>query len=436
MSRPNILYLHSHDTGRYIQPYGYPVDTPHLQQFAEQGVMFRQAFCVNPTCSASRACLLTGCYPHQNGMEGLAHRGWSLKDYHQHILHRLKDVGYHAALAGIQHIAHGEDPWKTIGYDETLGEDNKALAKDVRPFLQRDHDKPFFLSVGWFQTHRVFPPLDQSRYNPHYVRPPAPIPDTPQTRVDMARYLESARQLDEEMGSVLQALDETGLAENTLVIITTDHGVAYPDMKCNLTDHGTGVMLMMRGPGGFADGKVIDAMVSHMDVYPTICELLDLPKPDWLEGQSLLPLLREQTADLHEELFGEVNYHAAYEPMRSVRTKRWKYIRRFDGREKRVLPNCDDAESKDLWLDHGWADLPIASEQLYDLVMDPHERCNLVGTQRHAGILAEMRDRLNRFMESKDDPIRHGPLPAPQGARVNDPDGVSPNQTPRIVGDA
>src|SRR5215471_17617747 len=76
-NRPNILYIHSHDTGRYIQPYGHAVATPHLQRLAEEGVLFRRNFCANPTCSPSRAALLTGCYPHENGMTGLAHRGWS-----------------------------------------------------------------------------------------------------------------------------------------------------------------------------------------------------------------------------------------------------------------------------------------------------------------------------------------------------------------------
>lgn len=80
MNKPNILYIHSHDTGRRIQPYGHAIATPSLQQLAEEGVLFRQNFCVNPTCSPSRAALLTGNYPHENGMTGLAHRGWSLNN--------------------------------------------------------------------------------------------------------------------------------------------------------------------------------------------------------------------------------------------------------------------------------------------------------------------------------------------------------------------
>ena len=97
MAHPNILYLHSHDTGRYIQPYGYAVPTPNLQRLAEEGVLFRQAFCASPTCSPSRAALLTGMFPHVNGMLGLAHFGFTLNDYSQHIVHTLRRAGYTAS---------------------------------------------------------------------------------------------------------------------------------------------------------------------------------------------------------------------------------------------------------------------------------------------------------------------------------------------------
>src|SRR3954470_21580798 len=114
MTAPNILYLHSHDTGRAIQPYGAPVATPRLQQLAEQGVLFRQAFCAAPTCSPSRAALLTGQSPHTAGMLGLAHRGFALHDYGQHLVHTLRTVGYISTLVGMQHVA--KDP-RQIGYD-------------------------------------------------------------------------------------------------------------------------------------------------------------------------------------------------------------------------------------------------------------------------------------------------------------------------------
>jgi N-sulfoglucosamine sulfohydrolase len=124
MSKMNILYINSHDTGRYIQPYGYKVPTPNLQKLAEQGVLFRQCYCANPTCSPSRASLLTGQYAHSNGMLGLSHRGFSLNDYSQHIIHTLKEYGYFCALSGVQHIdGPTEDVSQyasQIGYDAVL----------------------------------------------------------------------------------------------------------------------------------------------------------------------------------------------------------------------------------------------------------------------------------------------------------------------------
>jgi arylsulfatase A-like enzyme len=204
-------------------------------------------------------------------------------------------------------------------------------------------------------------------------------------------------------------------------------------MKCNLHDSGTGVMLIMRGPGGFASGKVVDAMTSHLDIFPTICDLLDIEPPEWLEGKSLMPLIREEQEQIHEAIFTTVNYHAAYEPTRAVRTTRWKYIRRFDERTRPVLPNCDDGESKGVWLNYDWAERKPKHEMLYDLIFDPNETNNLVHDAGHCDVLADMRKRLDDWMRATDDPLLQGNISAPQGARVNNPDGISPREPVRSV---
>src|SRR5215831_3636457 len=102
-SRPNILYIHSHDTGRYLQPYGHAVPAPNLQRLAEGGVLFRQAFSAAPTCSPSRAALLTGQYAH-NTILGLVNRGFTMFDPKRHLLHALRGAGYFSVLSGLQHI--------------------------------------------------------------------------------------------------------------------------------------------------------------------------------------------------------------------------------------------------------------------------------------------------------------------------------------------
>jgi N-sulfoglucosamine sulfohydrolase len=429
---PNIIYLHSHDSGRYLQPYGHAVPTPNIQKLANEGVLFRRAFSAAPTCSPSRAALLTGQCPHQNGMLGLAHRGFSMNDYGKHLVHTLRTKGYRSVLAGLQHVAAKPE---VIGYDEIISPASKSavqVAPVAAEFLKRKHTEPFFLDVGFFETHREYP-QPTAADDPRYVQPPVPIPDTPQTRQDAAAYRASARILDRGVGQVLEALEQAGLAGNTLVISTTDHGVAFPLMKCNLTDFGWGVSLIMRGPGAFSGGRVCDAMISHLDIYPTLCEVVGIDKPAWLEGKSILPVLRGEAKEIHDEIFAEVNYHASYEPKRAVRTERWKYIRRYGDRTTPVLPNCDDGPSKSLWLEYGWKQRVLPQEDLYDLVFDPTEHQNLATDPAYAPVLKEMRGRLDKWMNRTGDPLLHGPVPAPHGAKVNNPDGLSPKEPTETV---
>jgi arylsulfatase A-like enzyme len=253
----------------------------------------------------------------------------------------------------------------------------------------------------------------------------------------MASFRTLARRLDEKMGRVFELIDKHGMTDNTLVICTTDHGIAFPRMKCNLYDTGIGVMLMMRWPNGdahgFRAGRVVDSLVSHVDVFPTLCDVLGIDPPQWLEGKSLMPVLRDEKPEVNDEIFAEVTFHAAYEPQRCVRTNRWKYIRRYTESEKPVLPNCDDSPSKTLWMEHGWKDRPVAREQLYDLMFDPHEANNVAADPNHAAVLDEMRERLDRWMERTNDPLRKGWIDPPKGARLNDPKGISPTEPPFVA---
>jgi N-sulfoglucosamine sulfohydrolase len=429
---PNILYLHSHDTGRYVQPYGHPVPTPNIQHLADQGILFRRAFCATPTCSTSRACLLTGEYGHNNGMLGLAHRGWSLNDYSQHIVHTLRPAGYYSVLIGEQHIA--KEP-QTIGFDrvEKIGTTHVESVAPVAREVIGELPEPFFLSVGFFETHRDWlnPP---SLRDALYSLPPANLPDTPETRHDMASYRASARSLDQGVGTVLEALDAAGRMENTLVFLTTDHGLAFPGAKATLYDRGLGVMLVMRGPGGFSGGRVHDAIVSHLDIYPTLCELAGIETPGFAQGHSLLPLVSGETDALREELFAEMTWHAAYEPQRAVRTERFKYIRRFGERDRPVLANCDDSPSKSLLIREGWAERRVPFEQLYDLVFDPNEAANLAEDPDHRDVLDDLRGRLERWMRETEDPLLHGDPEPPPGAEINLPDQISASEPLTVIG--
>lgn len=417
---------------------GERVRTPALERLAREGVLFRNAFCAGPTCSPSRASLLTGRYPHEVGMLGLAHRGWGLSDPSEHLANRLRSAGYRTAAAGIQHVAQSHE---SIGFDEVLG-DLSAPTKDaawsasVSSWVRSKPREPFYLELGLFAPHRGGDDAerfwaDHEHGDDRYTKPPAGLPDAPAVRRDTARLHASCESADRCFAMVLGALDDAGLADDTIVIATTDHGVAMPMHKCNLTDAGLGVFLMMRGPGGFSGGGVVDAMVSHLDVTPTVLELIGAEAPAGLRGRSLLPVVSGEVDAsrpdaVHEELIGAVTYHAAYEPMRSVRTARWKYIRRFGRRLRPVMPNCDDSPTKTLLAGAGWHERDHPREALYDLALDPCERESRAADVACAAALDEMRGRLERYLDATGDPIRLGDVPPSDPSLVTPADQWGP----------
>jgi N-sulfoglucosamine sulfohydrolase len=165
MNRPNIVYLHAHDAGRYVQPYGYSMETPNLMKFAKQGVLFRKSYCSAPTCSPSRAALLTGTTPHECGMWGLTTQGWQLNNYDRHLAQILSSAGYETALAGCQHEAFA-DNLEALGYRHLLdtrmtGQFNPESILNAERFLSKKREQPFFLSVGIDEPHRNNRPREE-----------------------------------------------------------------------------------------------------------------------------------------------------------------------------------------------------------------------------------------------------------------------------------
>ncbi len=421
--KPNIIYLNSHDTGRWIQPYGYPVSTPNLQRFAENAVVFRNAFCMNPTCSPSRAAMLTGQAPHSSGMLGLAHLGWGLTDMKQHWIHTLHDAGYTSYFTGGQHLAPGAEGTESIGYHhilEAIGE--HAWAERAAELFREPPAQPFYLEVGFSACHRRqrdFPD-GLPRDDPRWQRGPACLPDEPRVRREFAGFKRLAAELDENLGVILAGLESSGLADNTVVVITTDHGIDFPHMKCTLRDDGLGVFLMIRGPqdSNWRGGRVLESLVSHVDVFPTLCDFVGCEHPDWLQGRSLMRLVDGDAEEVNDAVYGEVNYHAAYQPMRAIRTKRWKYIRHFYQRRIPVPPNQAPCDSRDIWDEQGWLEREEAREELYDLTFDPTESNNLAECDDHAEIKADLQKRLRQWMEDTDDPLLQGHIPLNAGGRT------------------
>lgn len=437
VATPNIILLHAHDAGRWCSPYGVPVVTPHLAGFAREGVLFRQAYCAAPTCSPARAALFSGQYPHQVGMFGLAGaQGWAFDDYRKHLVHYLNARGYHTALAGCQHEVNHAD-LSPLGYHEILsrpgrldGECYPETVIDVEHFLAREHERPFFLSFGVDEPHNdnlSRPELrlhgradrhsktryyDPAKLDARYTAPPPHLPDLPEVRREMASIAMGAKLMDEYFGRVLHALHHYGYDDNTLVIITTDHGLELPGGKKTLSDMGLGVMLMMRGPGGFEGGRVFDGLVSHLDVYPTICDVVGGTVPPWLEGDSLVPLATGVVKDggLHDAVFGEQTYHGELEPLRCVRTERHKLVVRYFATGPR-LPAA--GVSADRMSELGWMQRPLGHVELFDLYLDPTEACNRADDPAYTEVRSTLERRLLQWMERTGDGFPRGEFPSP-----------------------
>lgn len=441
----NIVYLHTHDLGRYCEPMGYAIPAPNLMRLAREGVLFRQCHAAAPSCAPSRAALLTGQHPHCCGMLGLPspQLGYRLDDYSRHLAGFLGRQGYETALAGAQHEARGPMAplLEALPYEHFLNhtptgamEFDPALTVSAAvDFLRRRHTRPFFLSVGFVDPHRdnrrnsntfiesrpACEPEDIEE-RARYCQPWPHMPDNAITRREMANFKMGVAQLDADVGAVLDALDSPERRQDTLVLFTTDHGPGVCEMKCTLTDRGTGVTLIVRGPSDaeqgaaalFTGGRVVDGLVQQLDLYPTLCEIIAAEKPEWLQGRSLLPLLRGEADEIHDAIFTEQTYHcnATPRPLRAVRTQRFKYIRSYKADQPRGV---DRGPAQAYWERHGYRDLPVPDEMLFDLVFDPHESNNLAESASHRSELAGMRTRLRTWMESTQDPLLDGCVPEP-----------------------
>jgi arylsulfatase A-like enzyme len=178
---------------------------------------------------------------------------------------------------------------------------------------------------------------------------------------------------------------------------------------------------MLRYPGNPSAGHVTDALVSQLDVFPTLCDLADLPPPSWLEGHSLVPLLEGRERKVREAVYAEINYHAAYEQARCIRTERFKLIRRYGDRDLPVVCNVDGSPSKTRLLADGGLRAPQDREALYDLRLDPVERVNLAADPAYRSVFMSLSRQLDDWMRRTGDPLlpEGARVPKPAGARIN-----------------
>ncbi len=420
MKKPNIILFITHDQGDFLGCYkpGKPnsLHTPNLDKLAKDGIRFTNYFCTAPQCSPSRGSILTSLYPHQNGLMGLVNRGWTLPPHNKTIPMYLRENGYTTHLLGLQHESTDVN---TLGYD-TISKrmreykyDTKTMLSEYEKFFEehKDDEKPFFVNLGVFEIHRPFV-IWSEPVDPLIVKIPPFLPETEKIREDLSLFYGIINPVDEAIGKIIEILEKTGLKENTLFIYTTDHGSPFPRAKCTLYDPGIKTLLIMNCPNKniFKSGKVFDQMISNIDLMPTLLDFIGADSPENIQGKSFLPVLKDTTIPFRSEIFTEKTFHEIYDPMRSVRTREFKYIRNFEPSEYLYQIPLDierglsGQELKDK------IKVQRAEEELYDLENDPSENKNLINDPAYKAALLELRQKLQNWMKNTDDPLLKGKI--------------------------
>ena len=416
MPRPDIVFLHCHDLGRHLALYGDagPL-TPGLERLADEGVLFEQLYSTSTVCTPSRGSIQTGLYPHQVGLFGLCNRaGWELSPGARCIPHYLGEAGYRTVLLGLQHETRD---WRKLGYQERFPQPSphpalaweigRQAAELITSLAPREERAPLYLNVGIREPHRHDCWELYEAGDPDNLQVPSFLPDTPDVRRDLARYEGLIRAMDEAVGTVLKALDETGLARDALVLFTTDHGLAFPRAKTTLYDAGIGAAGIARWPTQIRGGRREDCLLSHVDWLPTLLDIVGVSIPKELEGRSFWPMLCEGAWEPRECVYAEGTYEQGYNPARCVRTREHKLIRNYHSEPARMRSTEEDPHNGVL----GASDYPVEVWEkrplweLYDLVADSDERCNRIQDQAMSDVYRRTRELLVSWLVRTRDPV-------------------------------
>ena len=430
---PNVLLITSEDNGPELGCYGDRfARTPQLDRLAAQGVRFERAFVATASCSESRAALLTGLYPHQNGQIGLATHHYRMFGELPNIASRLKARGYRTGIIGKLHV----NPASAFPFDyrPDISKSNTFAHRDVGRVAElagkffSAADMPFFLMVNYADAHLPF--LRQQHGSPHSPLSADDVRalpwigiDTPRIRESQANYYNCIMRLDDGVGQLLTELDDAGLTEETLVIYLGDHGAQFPRGKLASYESSLHVPLIVRFPGRIPSGVVREELVSTLDLLPTILEAVGAQVSRELPGRSLLPLMSQQAGDWREFLFTEYHGHypPIYFPQRTVRDGRYKLIvNLLQDRDNPVAISCSQMDrpphppyvtARDVATatEHvkqayaTWRDAPPV--ELYDLQTDPHEWQNRADEPTLADVKTRLLAELRRWQKRTDDPL-------------------------------
>ena len=429
-ARPNVLLILADDLGLQLSCCGDGhIETPHVDAIAATGARFEVCYTAQASCSPSRASIYTGLFPHTHGHIGLAkpHNPPVAKEFRGHTLpHLMRDAGYRTAVIGKLHV----NPKSAFRFDThvnaELGPNNgrevRAMAAAARDFIQGGNGEPFCLVVSYVDPHHPFSPqLDGLPEDP---LPIGAVPPWPFQGVDgealtreAANYYNCVRRLDAGVGMLMEELESSGHADDTLVIFVSDHGPPFVRAKTTCYEAGMRVPLLVRWPGVARPGHVSGAFASTVDILPTILDATGLDTPTHIQGRSLRSVVAGDDPSWRTSLAGEYHQHAGkpFFPRRTIRDSRYKVIQNLLSGEFTIDLGVDGdtafrVAQTDRYLGTAGqramrrqADPP--EWELYDLRADPGEFKNLAADPQHQETLRRMQDLLLDWRIETDDPF-------------------------------
>lgn len=447
----NVVLFVTDDQGLDAGCYGNPViKTPHLDRLAADGTRMTHAFCTTASCSASRSVILSGMFNHRTAQYGHAHTYHHFRTYDnvRTLPLRLRQLGYRTARIGKFHVA----PEAVYPFDVVPGEDSTiatpksarnpvAMAEACREFVSAKSPDPFFLYFCTTDPHRgggqakelpqqpdrfgnkpageTYSGVTPVRFSPNDVVVPAFLPDTPACRAELAQYYQSVARVDQGVGRLVQVLKDAGQWNETLLIFIADHGIAMPGAKTTVYEPGLRSPCIVRNPRLTERGVVSEAMISWVDVTPTILDFAGASGAslEGLDGRSFLDTLATPSTKGWDEVFASHTFHeiTMYYPMRMVRGRRYKLI-------WNIAHGLPYPFASDLWAAPTWQTtyakgpdalfgkrtvrdfIHRARFELYDLENDPDEVHNLAQKPELASVLSDLKERMRAFQERTKDP--------------------------------
>ena len=431
-SRPNILYVIMEDSGPNQACYGEPlVQTPNVDRLAAQGIRFANAFCSAPVCSASRSALMTGCFQTFTGCHN--HRTWAwnkqvLPSPIAHVADWFRAAGYFTCnlqpaggkLKGEKAKLNGPAGSGKIDLNFVINGPKSGDPFDGHDWAQRAPGQPFFAHITIMETHkgggwkvaREQPKAEL--VDPEKLKLPPYYPDHPVARDEYANYLDAVHLVDGYVGRLLARLEKDGLAGNTIVVVSSDHGPLFRG-KQFLYDNGLRIPLLVRFPDGRGAGTVDNSLVSGVDLAPSMLAMAGItPPPGAVHGRDLFAPGGARPTHIFA---ARDRMDTSIDRMRAVRTERFKYIRNYLPAVPYMQHNAYKEGSYPTWnlvkelTKAGTIRPPEAAlfaaptkpiEELYDLAADPFEVKNLARDRRHAATLKELRALVDGFVRDRD----------------------------------